>query len=80
MGNENKRPYHQIEAKGKYRIDNFDEGSAFSSFLPGIGGLDGVPVWCMYVNRGQAVVSFGAANRDNAIAEFYTYRRSCRMF
>ena len=30
-------------------------------------GPDGVPVWCMYVNRAQAVVSFGSAGKDNAI-------------
>jgi len=61
---------YQIGPDGMYRIDDYDEMPAFSSFLPGIGGPDGVPLWCMYVNRGQAVVSFGTANKDNAIAEF----------
>lgn len=59
-----------LETDGKYRIDNFDTALPFSSFLPGIAGSDGVPLWCMYVNRGQCVVSFGLANKDNAIAEF----------
>ncbi|MBA7649897.1 hypothetical protein ES703_57696 [subsurface metagenome] len=61
---------YELEPNGKYRIDNYDEAPAFSSFLPGIGGPDGIPLWCMYVNRAQAVVSFGVANKDNAIAEF----------
>jgi hypothetical protein len=61
---------YELEAGGKYRIDNYDKSPAFSSFLPGIGGEDGVPIWCMYVNRAQAVVSFGVDNKDNAIAEF----------
>lgn len=61
---------HELELDGKYRIDNYDEMPPFSSFLPGIGGPDGIPLWCMYVNRAQAVVSFGVANKDNAIAEF----------
>ncbi|AQT69128.1 Cellobiose phosphorylase [Anaerohalosphaera lusitana] len=61
---------HELQADGSYRIANYDKGPAFSSFLPGIGGLRGVPLWCMYVNRGQAVVSFGVGDKDNAIAEF----------
>jgi len=61
---------YEIEKDGRYRIDDYDQISAFSSFLPGIGGPDGAPLWCMYVNRGQSVVSFGVANKDNAIAEF----------
>jgi hypothetical protein len=61
---------YQLLPDGKYVIEDFDQGMAFSSFLPGIGGVDGVPLWCMYVNRGQSVVSFGVANKDNSIAEF----------
>ncbi|MBW8002757.1 MAG: hypothetical protein FVQ80_12165 [Planctomycetes bacterium] len=61
---------YELEPCGKYRIDNYDKTPSFSSFLPGIGGLDGVPLWCMYVNRAQAVVSFGVDNKDNPIAEF----------
>lgn len=61
---------YELEPDGRYRIDNYDEASPFSSFLPGISGLDGVPLWCMYVNRAQAIISFGIANKDNAIAEF----------
>ena len=65
-----KRINYELEQDGRYRIDNYDEAPAFSSFLPGIGGPNGVPLWCMYVNRAQAVVSFGVENKDNAIAEF----------
>jgi hypothetical protein len=61
---------HQLESGSKYRIDHYDQMPAFASFLPGIAGKEGVPLWCMYVNRGQAVASFGVANKDNAIAEF----------
>jgi hypothetical protein len=61
---------HELEADGSYRIDNYDKIPAFSSFLPGIAGSDGVPLWCMYVNRAQAVVSFGLGNKNQAIAEF----------
>ena len=50
---------HELQGDGRYRIDNYDEGPAFSSFLPGIAGPDGVPLWCMYENRSQPLVSFG---------------------
>lgn len=65
-----RKPKYYLTDNGKYRIDNYDKASPFSSFLPGVAGPSGVPLWCMYVNRGQAVVSFGAENKDNAIAEF----------
>ena len=45
--------------------------STFASFLPGIAGMRGIPIWCYYVNRGQGVVSFGVDNKDHAIMEFY---------
>ena len=45
--------------------------STFASFLPGISGEKGIPIWCYYVNRGQCVVSFGVDNKDHSIMEFY---------
>ncbi|NIQ99188.1 MAG: hypothetical protein GTN78_03165, partial [Gemmatimonadales bacterium] len=53
-----------------YRIDEYDETPGFCSFLPGVAGRDGVPLWCFYVNRAQAIVSFGVSDKDHAIAEF----------
>ncbi|MBR6953885.1 MAG: hypothetical protein IKH77_02430 [Clostridia bacterium] len=43
---------------------------AFASFLPGIAGEWGIPVWCYYANRGQGVCSFGTSDKDHAIMEF----------
>ncbi len=54
-----------------FKIDNYGKESVFSSFLPGISGMKGIPIWCFYVNRGQGVVSFGVENKDHAIMEFY---------
>lgn len=54
-----------------YIIENYNKKSTFSSFLPGISGMEGIPIWCYYVNRGQGVVSFGVDNKDNAIMEFF---------
>lgn len=55
----------------KYRMKDYGRKSTFASFLPGIAGLQGIPIWCYYVNRGQGVVSFGVDNKDGAIMEFY---------
>lgn len=54
-----------------YQIENYGRKPAFASFLPGISGVRGIPIWCYYVNRGQGVVSFGVENKDHAIMEFY---------
>ena len=55
---------------GRYVIENYQAKPPFSSFLPGIAGPMGVPIWCYYNNRGQAVCSFGARDKDHAIMEF----------
>lgn len=54
-----------------YTMKDYGRKSTFSSFLPGIVGIKGIPIWCYYVNRGQGVVSFGVDNKDHAIMEFY---------
>lgn len=53
-----------------YTIENYGTKPVFASFLPGIAGLHGIPIWCYYVNRGQGVASFGVENKDHAIMEF----------
>ncbi len=52
-------------------MKDYGKKSTFASFLPGISGIRGIPIWCYYVNRGQCVVSFGVDNKDHAIMEFY---------
>ena len=59
-----------FDKQGRYVIENYQAKSPFSSFLPGIAGPMGVPVWCYYNNRGQAVCSFGGKDKDHAIMEF----------
>ena len=56
--------------KKEYTIENYGRKPVFASFLPGIAGLHGIPIWCYYVNRGQGVASFGVENKDHAIMEF----------
>lgn len=54
----------------KFTIKNYGKESTFTSFLPGISGTHGIPIWCYYVNRGQGVTSFGVEDKDHAIMEF----------
>jgi hypothetical protein len=53
-----------------YVMEGFDELPAFSSFLPGLAGIRGIPLWVYYTNRGQGINSFGIHNKSNAIMEF----------
>lgn len=67
-----------FDEKGRFILRNYQQLPTFSSFLPGIAGENGVPVWCFYNNRGQAVCSFGVNNKDHAIMEFSPARESYR--
>jgi len=60
----------ELLADGAFVVHDFLHAPPFSNFFPGIAGLWGVPLWLFYVNRGQAVVSFGVQDKDNAILEF----------
>jgi hypothetical protein len=51
-------------------IKNYNQARPFSSFLPGIAGPFGKPMWVFYANRGQCIASFGVRNKDGAMLEF----------
>jgi hypothetical protein len=61
---------------GEFVIKNYGKKSTFASFLPGISGTHGIPIWCHYVNRGQCIASFGVCDKDHAIMEFYPAHQS----
>lgn len=67
-----------FDEQGRYVLRDYQRLPTFSSFLPGIAGLNGVPVWCFYNNRGQAVCSFGVNDKEHAIMEFSPARESFR--
>ncbi|NLS14049.1 cellobiose phosphorylase [Vibrio sp. SM6] len=54
----------------EFVINDYDLKKTFSSFLPGLAGKKGIPLWAFYVNRGQGLCSFGVENKDNPILEF----------
>ncbi|WP_405106510.1 cellobiose phosphorylase [Paenibacillus sp. FSL K6-1217] len=55
---------------GTFVIEQFHEGKPFASFLPGLAGLKGIPMWTFYVNRGQGISSFGVRDKNSPIMEF----------
>ena len=61
-----------IEKKEFYpfEISDFQRKPPFSNLLPGIAGPFGIPMWIFYVNRGQAISSFGISDKDHPIMEF----------
>lgn len=54
----------------QYEQRKYDQLPPFTSFLPGIAGLNGHPIWAYYVNRGQGICSFGIEDKAHAIMEF----------
>ena len=58
------------DANVRFVQTEYGRQPTFSSFLPGIAGPRGIPTWCNYNNRGQAVCSFGVQDKDHAILEF----------
>ena len=59
-----------FDDQGRFVLADFARARPFSSFLPGIAGPLGIPMWVFYVNRGQAIASFGIENKDSPIMEF----------
>lgn len=51
-------------------IRDYAQKAPFSSFLPGLTGVKGIPMWSFYTNRGQAMCSFGIHHKGNAMMEF----------
>jgi hypothetical protein len=68
-----------FDKKSTFNIENYNTAPAFSNFLPGVAGRWGIPLWAFYVNRGQALVSFGIQDKDHAIAEFCSAEKAYRL-
>ncbi len=62
-----------------FNIHNYNYAFPFSSFLPGISGIMGIPMWCFYVNRGQCITSFGFESKDGAILEFHPANKAYKL-
>lgn len=70
---------YEIAENGSFVIKNYNLSSSFASFLPGIAGVAGIPMWVFYVNRGQCISSLGVDNKDKAIVEFFSANRAYQL-
>mmetsp|Transcript_56284 Transcript_56284/g.93077 ORF Transcript_56284/g.93077 Transcript_56284/m.93077 type:complete len:1196 (-) Transcript_56284:326-3913(-) len=61
-----------FDESGRFIMRSFDRLKPMASFLPGVGGLWGVPMWTFYVNRGQGLATFGVENKEKGILLFQT--------
>ncbi|CAD6879613.1 hypothetical protein [Methylomonas albis] len=65
------KPNYFHDNENCFMIEQYNDCAPFASFLPGIAGMHGRPAWVFYVNRGQAIASFGVRNKDGAFLEFF---------
>jgi hypothetical protein len=72
-------PNYHLDENNQFIINDYQNSRPFASFLPGIAGLLGVPLWVFYVNRGQAITSFGVENKDKPILEYQTANRAYQL-
>jgi len=68
-----------FDGLGRYVILDYDKIRPFSSFLPGIAGTWGIPLWAFYVNRGQGIASFGLESKDKPILEFQPANKAYQL-
>jgi hypothetical protein len=59
-----------FDSQNRFILPDYTTTPPFSSFLPGIAGAMGIPMWVFYVNRGQGITSFGVESKDCPIMEF----------
>ncbi|SER69947.1 hypothetical protein [Salisediminibacterium halotolerans] len=69
------KPY-QLHDDRSFEFHQFPYQPPFASFLPGIAGPTGIPIWAFYVNRGQGIASFGVQDKDHALMEFFPADKS----
>jgi len=71
--------HYRLEENGEFVIENYNFSKPFANFLPGIAGKYGIPMWVFYVNRAQAISSFGIKDKDHAIVEFFPANKSWQL-
>ena len=74
-----KSPKYYLNDNGEFVIENYNYSKPFSNFFPGIAGKYGIPMWTFYVNRGQAISSFGVKDKDHAILEFLPANKAWQL-
>jgi hypothetical protein len=65
-----------FDESGRFIMRAFDRVKPMANFLPGVGGLWGVPMWTFYVNRGQGLATFGVENKEGGVLLFQTAEKA----
>jgi len=65
-----------FDALNRFILPAYPAKRPFASFLPGIAGEFGIPLWVFYVNRGQAIAGFGLEDKDHPLMEFQPAQRA----
>ena len=74
-----KKPKYYLNQQGEFVIENYNFARPFANFFPGIAGKYGIPMWTFYVNRGQAISSFGIKDKDHSILEFFPANKAWQL-
>ena len=75
----NQKVGYDLDQDYRFVIENYNWAKPFSNFFPGIGGKWGIPMWVFYVNRAQCISSMGLRDKDNSIAEFYSFNKALQL-
>ncbi|MFA5176909.1 MAG: cellobiose phosphorylase [Candidatus Omnitrophota bacterium] len=79
MKSQSKKPKYYLNEAGEFVIENYNYSKPFANFFPGIAGRYGIPMWTFYVNRGQAISSFGVRDKDHSILEFLPANKAWQL-
>ncbi len=73
------RVSYRFDQAGRFAIEDYNRARPFASFLPGVAGLMGVPLWAFYVNRAQGIASFGVQDKNSPIVEYFPANRAYQL-
>jgi len=73
------KPKYYLSKENEFVIENYNAAPTFASFLPGIAGIFGIPMWVFYTNRGQCITSAGVQDKNGAIIEFEPANKAYRL-
>ncbi|RPI33965.1 MAG: cellobiose phosphorylase [Chloroflexota bacterium] len=68
-----------FDGQGRFVLEDFADLKPFSSFLPGIAGPLGIPMWVFYVNRGQAIAAFGVEDKNSPLVEYQPANKAYQL-
>ncbi len=74
-----KKVKYYLNPGGEFVIENYNFAKPFANFFPGIAGKYGIPMWVFYVNRAQAISSFGTKDKDHSIVEFFPANKAWQL-